>query len=105
MLLRDRDELDLNGGDPERERAGVVLYQDAEESLQTAQDRAVQHDGPVFLAIGPDVVHIKPLRHLEIQLNGAALPGSADAVLQMEVDLGPVEGTVPLLLWLVSVAL
>ena len=90
MLLGDGDELHLNGGAPERERAGVVLYQDAEESLQTAQDCAVQHNGPMLLAVGPDVVHVEALRHLEVQLDGAALPGPADAVLQVKIDLGHV---------------
>src|SRR5699024_1526365 len=32
----------------------------------------------------------------EVQLNGAALPGPADGVLQMEVNLGAVESAIPL---------
>ena len=36
------------------------------------------------------------IRHLEVQLDGAALPGTAERILQMEVDLGAVEGAVAL---------
>ena len=54
----------------------------------------VDHHRAVLLAVLAHVFQFKPLRHLEVQLNGAALPGPAQGVGQVEVQLGPVEGAV-----------
>ena len=54
----------------------------------------MEHDGAVLCAVLADVGHVKLLRHLEVELDRAALPGTADAVLEVEVDLRAVEGAV-----------
>ena len=56
----------------------------------------MDHDGAVLLAISADILKVKALGHLHIQLDRAALPGAAEAVFQMEVDLRAVERTVAL---------
>src|SRR5687768_16483651 len=43
VRLADRDQPQLHGGEPEGEGAGVVLRQDADEALERAEERAVDH--------------------------------------------------------------
>ena len=50
----------------------------------------------MLLAVLAHVLQLKPLRHLGVQLDGAALPGPAQGVRQVEVQLGAVEGAVAL---------
>ncbi len=54
------------------------------------------HNGAVLLSVLADIFQIEALGHLEVELNCAALPGSAYAVLQMEVNFGTVERAVAL---------
>jgi hypothetical protein len=85
----------LNGSQPKRKSAGVVLDQYAEEALETAQDGPVQHEGR---ALGPVVGHIlgaESFGQVGIQLQGAQLPNAPDGVLDAEVQLGPVERALP----------
>ena len=39
---------------------------------------------------------VEALGHLEVYLDSTALPGTTDAVMQVEVDLRAIEGTVAL---------
>ena len=71
-----------------------MLDQNADKPLNGTEYHPVNHDGTVLLAVGSVVFQFKPLRQLEVQLNGSALPGTANSVYQMEVDLGAVEGAV-----------
>ena len=48
----------------------------------------------MFLAVRSDVLKVETLRHLKIELNGAALPASADRVINVEIDFRSVEGAV-----------
>ena len=73
-----------------------MLGNDADEALDGAEDHTVDHHGAVLLTVGPGVLQLEALRQLHIQLDGAALPGAAQGVLEMEVQLGAVEGAVPL---------
>ena len=50
----------------------------------------------MLLAVGSDILKLKSLGQLHIQLNGTALPGSSQAVLKMEVKLRAVERAVAL---------
>ena len=84
----------LNGGQPGGECAGKVLGDNADEALDGAQNYAVDHYGPVLLAVFANILKLETLGHLHVQLNGAALPGTAKGVGQMEVQLGAVEGAV-----------
>ena len=68
-----------------------MLDQDADKALHRAEDRAVQHDRGVAAAVLADIGGAEPPRHLEIELQGAALPVAAERVAQDEFELRPVE--------------
>ncbi len=42
------------------------------------------------------VLHVEALRQREVHLHGGELPEAADGVVEVEVDLGPVERALPL---------
>ena len=69
-----------------------MLDQDADEALQRADDRAVQHDGHLACVVGVDVLGAQASRHLEIDLHRPALPRATERVLEVILDLRPVEG-------------
>ena len=69
-----------------------MLDQDADEALERAEDRAVQHDRAVLLAVLADVSRVEPLGQHRIGLHRADLPGAADRVGQMPFELGRIEG-------------
>ena len=73
-----------------------MLDQNAQEALDGAEAHAMQHDRALLGAIGIDVFQIEVLRHLEIELARATLPGASERILQVEVDLRAVEGTIAL---------
>lgn len=104
-LLRDGKCLDLYGSQPGGELAGKVLNQNTDEALDRAKAHAVQHDGALLGAVGVHVLQVKVERHLEVELHGTALPGATERVLQVEVDLGTVEGAVALVDLVVHVQL
>ena len=95
-LLGNRKCLDLHGSQPGGELARKVLNQNTDEALDGAKAHAMQHDGALLGAVGVHVLQVKVERHLEVELDGAALPGTAERVLQVEVDLGAIEGAVAL---------
>ena len=84
----------LNGRQPHRERAAELLRDDADEALNGAEHHAMDHDGTMLLTVRADIGQIKALGQLHVQLNGAALPGTSQTILEMEVDLRAVECTV-----------
>src|ERR1035437_10225759 len=92
LAIRDGQHNRLNGREPHRERAGVVLDQDAEEALDGAVQGAVHHQRLVGLAILGDVLQAESAGQGEVELHGGKLPLAADGVHQLDVDLGPVEG-------------
>ena len=104
VLLADRDDADLARCEPERERAFVVLDQDAHEALQRSEDRAVQNDRLLEEAVLVAVGQAEVVRQLEVKLHGAALPFAAESVLDLEVDLRAVEGAVALVDLVVALA-
>ena len=73
-----------------------MLGDDADEPLDGAEHHPVDHHGTMLLAVLAGVLQIEPLRQLGIQLDGAALPCTAKAVLNVEVQLRPVERAVAL---------
>ena len=91
LPVGDRQHDRLHGRQPHRERAGVVLDQDAEEALDRAVQRAMHHQRLVRLAVLADVLQPEAARQREIELHGGKLPLAADGVHQLHVDLGPVE--------------
>ena len=104
-LFRDGKRLDLHGSQPGGELARKVLNQNTDEALDGAKAHAMQHDGALLGAVGIHVLQVKVEWHLEVELDGAALPGTAERVLQVEVDLGAVEGAVALVDLVVHVQL
>ena len=94
-LVGNRHYAHLFRSQPGREGTGVVFDQDADEPFDGPVHHTVDHDRTMFLAIFPGVGQVKFLRQQHIQLDGAALPGPADGILQMEVDLRAVKGAVP----------
>ena len=95
-LIGYRQNLDLLGSKPQRERAGIVLGEDADEALDRAEDNAVNHDRAMLLAVRTGVFKLEALGQLHIELDGAALPCSAERIGQMEVELRSVECAVAL---------
>src|SRR6185437_3348610 len=76
----------------EREAAGMMLDEDADEALERAQNGAVQHDRHVLLAVLADVESAEQAGHDIIELERADLPGPADRIGQMEFELRRIEG-------------
>ena len=77
---------------PQRELAGVMLDEDADEPLERAEDGAVEHHRAVLLAVLADIGGVEPVGQHAVGLDGADLPGAADRVGQMEFELGRIEG-------------
>src|SRR3546814_3123382 len=69
-----------------------MFDQDADEALVAAEDRAVEHDRPVALAVLADIARIESFGQHAVGLDRADLPGAPDRVGQMPFELGGVEG-------------
>ena len=91
-FFADGADLDLDGREPEREGAGVMLDQDAEETFDGAEQRAMDHQRLMLGAIFGDVFEAETRGEIEIELDGGELPGTADGVDELDVDFGAVEG-------------
>ena len=74
------------------EGTGVVLQQDAKESLDGAEERTVNHDWALLSAVRRGVFQLEALRQVEVQLHGRHLPGTADGVARLHRNLRAVEG-------------
>src|SRR5687768_13703807 len=59
MRLADREHTHLHRREPERERAPVVLDQDAEEALDRPEERAMDHHRSVLVVVRPRVREIE----------------------------------------------
>ena len=95
MPVRDRENVDLDGCQPEGERTGVMLDKYAEESLEGTHECPMDHDGGVFRPVFPDIRHLEPVRVVEIYLDRRALPGSTEHILDLDVDFRAVEDPFP----------
>ncbi len=91
VLLADGHDSHLHGGEPERERAAVVLDQDADESLERAEERPVDDEDGMLAVVGAHVGEPEPSRHLRIELDRPHLPRAPEHVGHVEVDLRAVE--------------
>ena len=69
VAFADGDEAHLHRCEPERECAGVVLDEDAEETLDGAEERAVNHDGLMTLAIFTNVLEFEARGKVEVKLD------------------------------------
>ena len=95
VAVGDRDDDGLDRRQPQRERAGEVLDEDADEPLERAVDRAVDRDRALRLAVLVDVGQVEPLgQHHEVDLDRRHLPFAPEGVVDVDVDLGRVERAV-----------
>ncbi len=94
-LRHDRRDDDLHRRDPERQRTGVMLEQDADETFHRAADRPVDHRRRLLLSVMVDIERTEALRQVEIDLGGAALPVAPDRIAQHILEFGTVEGALP----------
>ena len=66
--------------EPGGESPGEMFGQNADKTLDAAEDSAMKHDGPFFLAVVIHISQVKALRQSEVALNGGALPAAAQSV-------------------------
>ena len=92
MTLADGNEAHLHRREPEREGAGVVLDEHAEEALDRAEEGAMHHDRLMALAIFTYVLQLEARRQVEVELHRGELPEAAEDIDKLDVDLGAVEG-------------
>jgi hypothetical protein len=92
LRIRNIQDRNLHRRQPQRQRAGIVLDQDADEALHRADDRAVQHHRHLAGVVFRNIFGAQAARHREVDLHGADLPRTAEAVLQVVLDLRAVEG-------------
>jgi hypothetical protein len=59
-----------------------MLDQDADEPLAGAEDGPVDHVRRVLGTVLAGIGELEPVRHVHVDLDGAALPLAADRVLQ-----------------------
>ena len=91
LRVGDIEHRHLDGRKPCGQGASMLLDQNSNETLQTAHNRAMQHDGEMAGSIFAHVFGVKALRHVRVDLNRAALPFATDRVFQRVFDLGAVE--------------
>src|SRR6266545_3937437 len=84
----------VDRSDPEGKVPGRMLDQDPQEALDGAENRAVEHDRTVLLAVLADIGQIEALAVLEVALDRPELPRASQGILHAEVDLGSIEGAV-----------
>src|SRR6266436_3288654 len=92
-FFADRADFHLYRSEPQWEGAGVVLDQNTEEALDGAEQRAVHHERLMLGAVFADVLQAEARGQVGIDLHGGELPGAADGVDELDVDLGAVKGT------------
>ena len=74
--------------------ASKVLSKNSSHPLHTAKDCAMDHDRVLLLPLLVNVAQVEPHRQLEVQLDGGALVLPLECVLQSDVDLRAVEGSI-----------
>ena len=94
LLVGNRQHPHLLRREPQRERAGEVLDQDRDEPFERAIHRAMDDHRPMLVVVLADVAQVETLRGGVVELNRAELPGAADRIGDVEVDLRTVEGAV-----------
>ena len=78
----------------EKQLASKVFSENGNHPLHTAKDGTVDHHGVLLLPLLVHVAQVEPHRQLEVQLDGCALVLPLEGVLQGDVDLWPVEGSI-----------
>src|SRR3546814_10387425 len=70
-----------------------MLDQNANETLERTEDGSMQHDRVLPIIILADILCAQPHRKIEVQLQGTALPYTAQTIAQGELDLGAIKST------------
>src|SRR4026208_2331811 len=91
LLLADRDQCDLLRREPDREFAAHMLDVHAEKTLGGAQDRAMQHHGPMRGAVVADVLEVESIGQHVVDLDRTELPASTERVDHVKLELRTVE--------------
>ena len=94
MPIGDGDDRSLHGGEPQWQVARRVLDEDAEEALDGAEERTVQHPRTLGAVLRRAVDDVEALGQVEVHLHGRALPPAADGIFDLDVDFRPVKGAV-----------
>lgn len=71
-----------------------MLDEYAEEALDGAKERAMEHPRTLARVIGRAIRDVEALGQIEVDLHRRALPPAAERVLDLDVDLGAVEGAI-----------
>eukprot|EP00053_Salpingoeca_punica_P013384 m.120929 g.120929 ORF g.120929 m.120929 type:complete len:748 (-) comp16189_c0_seq1:23-2266(-) len=96
-LRVDGDDERLAGREPEGPLAAVVLREDGDHTLDRAKHGAVHNHRArrdALDTLGGSVLELETLRQLEVELNGGALVSAAKSILDLDVNLGAVEGAI-----------
>jgi hypothetical protein len=91
LSLRNSHHHGLYRSQPGRQFAGVVLDQYPDKTLQRPKHRPMQHDRGVLLAVFANVSRAEAPWHIEVHLQGAALPIAPNGIPQHELELRSVE--------------
>src|SRR5271156_7039150 len=83
---------DLDRSEPQRQVPGVMLEQDAYETLHRAADGPMDHHRRRLFTVARNIERAEALRQVEIDLRRPTLPIAADRVAQHIFELRPVEG-------------
>ena len=90
-FVADREDADLLGGEPEREVAGVMFDEEADEPLVRAERRAVNAEGGLLGVVAVFVNKIKAARLSEIDLVGGDGEFAADYAPNLDINLWPIK--------------
>ena len=93
VTIGDRDDRHLDWCQPHREGTGVMLHEYPREALDRTCLGAVNHVRLLGGVPRAHVFELEPIWQAEVELDRRALPASADGVLDVNIDLGAVEGS------------
>src|SRR6516162_3923200 len=90
-LGSDRRDNHLKRRQPQRKTSGIMLDQYGDKPFHRAENRPVNHHRGMAPAILADIDGPEPSRHIEIELDRAALPLAAERVAKVELEFRPVK--------------
>src|SRR5216683_650074 len=104
MPVSNRDEANLHRRYPDGKRSRRMLNENADEAFQRATNRAVNDNGRLLLTVLIDVRAVEAAWQLEVKLNRAQLPRSAEGIFYQNVSLWPIKCAISLLDDIISLA-
>src|SRR5215469_10171566 len=79
-FFADRANFHLHRSEPKRKRPRIVFDQNAEEALDGAEQRAMNHQRLMFCAVLCDILQSEARGQIEIELYRGELPGTPDGI-------------------------